>query len=182
MGQGTGFQIKELGCLNQLKGKLDFRRLEHVKDKEASKNAKLAEKKKVHKLEFYWSEEKEGNRNNDEEVLEGLQPHPYLKSLTIDGFGGEKFPSWMLTSHDARDGFLLYGNLIDIQLIDCKKCEVLPTLGLLPCLRDLYIRGMDNVRSIRTEFYGNSNDGGYDKILFLCLKSLQLLEMRNLVE
>ena len=41
---------------------------------------------------------------------------------------------------------------------------------------------MDNVRSIGTEFYGNYNDGGYDKILFLCLKSLQLRSMRNLVE
>ncbi|KAF3960732.1 hypothetical protein CMV_014577 [Castanea mollissima] len=140
----------------------------------------MAEKAKVYELGFYWS--REGNHNNDEEVLEGLQPHRYLKSLTIVGFGGEKFPSWMLTSHDARDGFLLYDNLINIKLIGCKKCEVLPTLGLLPCLRDLYISGMDNVRSIGTEFYGNYNDGGYHKILFPCLKSLQLWSMRNLVE
>nr|POF15939.1 putative disease resistance protein rga1 [Quercus suber] len=174
--------IEELGRLNQLKGKLDIRRLEHVKDKEASKNAKLVEKAKVYELGFYWSEDREGNHNNDEEVLEGLQPHRYLKSLTIVGFGGEKFPSWMLTSHDARDGFLLYDNLINIKLIGCKKCEFLPPLGLLPCLRDLYISGMDNVRSIGTEFYGNYNDGGYDKILFPCLKSLLLWFMRNLVE
>ncbi|KAK4566178.1 hypothetical protein RGQ29_002413 [Quercus rubra] len=180
VGQGTGFQIEELGCLNQLKGKLDIHRLEHVKDKEASRNAKLVEKARVYELRFYWSEERDDNHNNDEEVLEGLQPHRYLKSLTIDGFGGEKFPSWMLTSHDARDGFLLY--LINIRLIGCKKCEVLPTLGLLPCLRDLVISGMDNVTSIGTEFYGNYNDGGYDKILFPCLKSLQLWSMRNLVE
>ncbi|KAK7856476.1 putative disease resistance rpp13-like protein 1 [Quercus suber] len=182
VGQGTGFQIEELGRLNQLKGILGIRRLEHVKDKEASKTAKLVEKAKVYALGFCWSGGREGNHNNDEEVLEGLQPHRYLKSLTIVGFGGEKFPSWMLTSHDARDGFLLYSNLIDIQLIDCKKCEVLPTLGLLPCLRDLYISRMDNVRSIGTEFYGNYNDGGYDKILFPCLKSLQLSSMPNLVE
>nr|POF24241.1 putative disease resistance rpp13-like protein 1 [Quercus suber] len=174
--------IEELGRLNQLKGILGIRRLEHVKDKEASKTAKLVEKAKVYALGFCWSGGREGNHNNDEEVLEGLQPHRYLKSLTIVGFGGEKFPSWMLTSHDARDGFLLYSNLIDIQLIDCKKCEVLPTLGLLPCLRDLYISRMDNVRSIGTEFYGNYNDGGYDKILFPCLKSLQLSSMPNLVE
>ncbi|KAF3973552.1 hypothetical protein CMV_003043 [Castanea mollissima] len=182
VGQGIGFQIEELGRLNQLKGKLDICSLEHVKDKEASRSAKLAEKTKVYKLGFYWSMEIEDNHNNDEEVLEGLQPHRYLKSLTIEGFGGEKFPSWMLTSHDARDGFLLYDNLIHITLRNCKKCEVLPTLGLLPCLRDLEIRGMDNVRSIGTEFYGNYNDGGYDKILFPCLKSLQLWYMRNLVE
>ncbi|KAK4566311.1 hypothetical protein RGQ29_002528 [Quercus rubra] len=172
VGQGTGFQIEELGCLNQLKGKLDILRLEHVKDKEASKNTKLVEKAKVYELGFYWSANREGNHNNDEEVLEGLQPHQYLKSLKIVGFGGEKFPSWMLTND----------NLISIKLIGCKKCEVLPTLGLLPCLGDLEISDMDNVRSIGTKFYGNYNDGGYDKILFPCLKSLQLWLMRNLVE
>ncbi|KAM4105761.1 hypothetical protein ACB094_04G017000 [Castanea mollissima] len=182
VGQGTGFQIEELGRLNQLEGKLVIRRLELVKDKEASRNAKLVEKAKVYELGFHWSENREGNHNNDEEVLEGLQPHRYLKSLKMVGFGGEKFPSWMLTSPDARDGFLLYENLINIKLIGCKKCEVLPTLGLLPCLRDLYISGMYNVRSIGTEFYGNYNDGGYHKILFPCLKSLQLSLMRNLVE
>ncbi|KAM4113676.1 hypothetical protein ACJW30_04G013900 [Castanea mollissima] len=182
VGQGTGFQIEELGRLNQLKGKLDIHSLEHVKDKEASKNAKLEEKAKVYELGFYWSWNREGNHNNDEEVLEGLQPHQYLKSLTIARFGGEKFPSWMLTSHDARDGFLLYDNLINIKLFGCKKCEVLPTLGLLPCLRNLYISGMDNVRSIGTEFYGNYNDGGYHKILFPSLESLQLESMPNLVE
>ncbi|XP_075661211.1 putative disease resistance protein RGA3 [Castanea sativa] len=182
VGQGIGFQIEELGRLNQLKGKLDIQWLELVKDKEASRNAKLVEKAKVYELRFNWSGIREGTHNNDEEVLEGLQPHRYLKSLTIMGFGGEKFPSWMLTSHEARDGFLLYGNLINIKLIDCKKCEVLPTLGLLSCLRDLYISGMDNVRSIGTEFYGNYNDGGYHKILFPCLESLQLELMPNLVE
>ncbi|XP_050256548.1 putative disease resistance protein RGA3 [Quercus robur] len=52
VGQGTGFQIEELGRLNQLKGKLDIRRLEHVKDKEASRNAKLVEKAKVYELRF----------------------------------------------------------------------------------------------------------------------------------
>ncbi|XP_030939386.1 putative disease resistance protein RGA3 isoform X2 [Quercus lobata] len=41
---------------------------------------------------------------------------------------------------------------------------------------------MDNVRSIGTEFYGDYNDGGYDKILFPCLKSLELVRMQNLVE
>ena len=143
MGQGTSFQIEELGCLNQLKGKLDILRLEHVKDKEASKNAKLVEKAKVYELGFYWSGNRKGNHKNDEEVLEGLQPHRYLKSLKIVGFGGEKFPSWMLTSHEARDGFLLYDNLISIKLIGCKKCEVLPNLGLLPCRGDLEISDMD---------------------------------------
>nr|POF20767.1 putative disease resistance protein rga1 [Quercus suber] len=85
---------------------------------------------------------RKGNYENDEEVLEGLEPHRCLKSLTIDGFGEKKFPSWMLTSLDAWDGILQFGNLIEIEFRNCKKCEVLPTLGLLPHLRVLTIEAL----------------------------------------
>nr|XP_023899121.1 putative disease resistance protein RGA1 [Quercus suber] len=114
VGQDAGHRIEELGCFNQLRGKLDLWNLEHRK----------------------------GNYENDEEVLEGLEPHRCLKSLTIDGFGEKKFPSWMLTSLDAWDGILQFGNLIEIEFRNCKKCEVLPTLGLLPHLRVLTIEAL----------------------------------------
>ncbi|KAK9997570.1 hypothetical protein SO802_022256 [Lithocarpus litseifolius] len=145
VGQDAGHWIKELGCLNQLRGKLNLRNLEHVRDKEEARRANLEEKAKIYKLRFYWTRrglEREGNHGNDEEVLEGLKPHRYLKSLAIDGFGGKKFPSWMLTSLDAWDGILLFGNLIEIRFGNCRKCEVLPTLGLLPYLRVLTIEAL----------------------------------------
>nr|POF24249.1 putative disease resistance protein rga3 [Quercus suber] len=124
----------------------------------------------------------EGNHENDEEVLEGLKPHRYLKSLAIDDFGGKKFPSWMLTSLDAWDGILLFGNLIEIRFGNCRKCEVLPTLGLLPHLRVLTILGMDGVRRIGTEFYSNYNNGSDGTVLFPALRKLDLSRMPNLEE
>ena len=95
-----------------------------------------------------------------------------MKSLTIDGFEGKNFPSWMLTSLDARDGF---GNLIEIEFMNCRKCEVLPTLGLLPHLRVLTIVGMDGVRRIGTEFYSNYNNGSDGTTLFPALRKLYLI-------
>ena len=176
VGQDAGQRIEELGCLNQLQGKLNIWNLEHVRDKEEARGANLEKKVKIYKLRFYWTRrgsEREGNHENDEEVLEGLKPHQYLKSLTIGGFGGKKFPSWM---------FLLFGNLIEIELRDCRKCEALPTLGLLPHLSVLTILGMDGVRCLGTEFYGNYNNGSDGTILFPALRKLDLSRMPNLEE
>ena len=108
VGKGAGQQIKELGCLNQLSGELDIRNLENVRDQEVARSAKLAIRPKINRLRFYWSYRLDSKVNhlNEEVVLEGLHPHENLKSLTIDGFSGKKFPSWM--SH--------FDHLIEINL------------------------------------------------------------------
>ncbi|KAM4105745.1 hypothetical protein ACB094_04G015400 [Castanea mollissima] len=186
IGQDVGCRIEELGCLSQLKGKLSLYNLEHVRDKEEAKTAKLAEKLEVNKLRFYWS----GEGNNDEDVLEGLQPHPNLKSLEILFFNGEKFPLWLLGSDNIRGGSLLFHHLLDIHLTYCNKCEKIPTLGHLPNLKVLEIQGMDNVRCIGTEFYSsyngegssNSRGGSGRTVLFPALEKLVLDDMCNLVE
>ncbi|XP_030940105.1 putative disease resistance protein RGA3 [Quercus lobata] len=109
VGQDVGEQIKELGCLNQLSGELDIWNLENVRDQEEARSANLAIRAKMNQLRFHWSlsPNKAVNHCNDEEVFKGLRPHQNLKSITIDGFGGKKFPSWMS----------LFDNLIQINLI-----------------------------------------------------------------
>ena len=114
--------------------------------------------------------------DKDEKVLEGLQPHPNLKSLTIEWYLGKKFPSWVGLSS-------LYHNLIEINLRHCRKCEEVPTLGQLPCLRVLEMEQMEKVRSIGSEFYFYS-DGSYrnSTTLFPALRILKLEEMDSLEE
>ena len=182
VGQDAGHRIEELGCLNQIRGELHIYCVEHVRDKEEARSANLVEKAKIYKLGYYWSEKSEGDHNNYEEVLEGLQPHRYLKSLTIQYYRGKKSPPWMLTSQNARRGFSLFDNLFEIKLKACNKCEVLPTLGLLSSLRDLEIIEMENLTCIGTEFYGNYNDDVCRNGLFPSLKKLSLQSMPNLVE
>ncbi|KAL0431313.1 UNVERIFIED_CONTAM: hypothetical protein Sradi_0757300 [Sesamum radiatum] len=91
----VGFE--ELGYLKNLKGKVAIRKLERVNGKEEAARACLTEKPNIHKLQLVWSDlRSEGNNFNDEQVLEGLEPHPNIKSLRIEGFCGDNFPSWIM--------------------------------------------------------------------------------------
>ena len=80
--------------------------------------------------------------------------------------------------------------MLEIHLKGCNKCNKIPTLGHLPCLKVLQIERMDNVTCIETEFYINyggersSNSGGGSgrNVVFPALKTLVLAGLRNLVE
>ncbi|CAB4284382.1 unnamed protein product [Prunus armeniaca] len=54
VGKEKGRGIEELGGLMHLKGKISIYRLEHVRDIEEAKKAKLAEKTNIRKLKFEW--------------------------------------------------------------------------------------------------------------------------------
>ncbi|KAL4631826.1 hypothetical protein ACB092_04G005500 [Castanea dentata] len=176
VGPDEGCRIKQLGCLKNLKGEINIYNLENVEDKEEAKSAKLKEKE-IFMLGLSWKYLRvEDSYDKDVKVLEGLQPHPNLKSLTIRSYGGKKFPSWVGLSS-------LYHNLIEINLRYCRECEEVPTLGQLPCLRVLEIRGMGKVRCIGSEFYFYS-DGSYRNTttLFPALRILILVDMETLEE
>ncbi|KAF3973735.1 hypothetical protein CMV_002854 [Castanea mollissima] len=175
-GSDEGYRIKELGCLKNLEGEIDIYNLENVEDKEEAQSAKLKEKE-IFKLRLNWNcSGVEDRYDKDVKVLEGLQPHPNLKSLTIHFYGGKKFPSWVGLSS-------LYHNLIEINLSYCMECEEVPTLGQLPSLRVLKIRGMWKVSCIGSEFYFYS-DGSYRNTitLFPALRILKLVRMETLEE
>ncbi|KAK4566336.1 hypothetical protein RGQ29_002545 [Quercus rubra] len=183
--QDAGHRIGELGQLNQLRGLLCIKDLENVRDKEEARSANLAEKAKIDELVFCWDyskTRKEVNHHNEEDVLEGLQPHQNLKSLRIDNFGGKKFPSWMLRSCDAKDALSLFDNLIEINFYGCTECEEVPTLGCLPCLKFLFIEGMDKVTCIGVKFYTMYSDDSHRNALFPALRKLKLKNMNCLVE
>ncbi|XP_065634931.1 putative disease resistance protein RGA3 [Quercus suber] len=175
VGLDEGYQIKELGFLKNLRGEIDIHDLENVENEEEAKSAKLKEKE-IFNLGLHWTIDEEEDRcEKDEKVLEGLQPHPNLKSLTIVSYRGKKFPSWV--------GSLLYQNLIEIYLIDCRECEEIPTLGHLPCLRVLEITAMEELRSIGNEFYSHSDGSGRNTTtLFPALRKLRWHNMKNLEE
>ncbi|CDP19737.1 unnamed protein product [Coffea canephora] len=83
VGREKGRQIGELGSLKNLKGKLKIRNLELAKDKEGAEEAKLSEKANLFRLELEWAYNREGDDYNDEDVLDGLRPHPNLEELEI---------------------------------------------------------------------------------------------------
>ncbi|CAN6693194.1 unnamed protein product [Malus baccata var. baccata] len=143
VGNEIGRRIEELASLKQLKGELIVCNLEHVKNGEEAKKAKLEDKTKVRHLSFNWTEDRSTTDNNmEEDVLEGLRPHLELESLSIENFMGDKFPTWMMS------GSLMPNQLKKIELLGCEKCGGVPPLGHLPNLTELKISEMANLKCI----------------------------------
>uniref|UniRef100_A0A3Q7IDH6 R13L1/DRL21-like LRR repeat region domain-containing protein n=1 Tax=Solanum lycopersicum TaxID=4081 RepID=A0A3Q7IDH6_SOLLC len=74
-----------------------------------------------------------GYEINDDHVLDGLQPHPNLKTLEVENYFGDIFTSWF------SEGLL--PNLIKLRLSVCKKCKEIPSLGQLKFLRHIEMIG-----------------------------------------
>nr|TKR63651.1 hypothetical protein D5086_0000323150 [Populus alba] len=165
---GPDHMVEELGCLKELRGALKICKLEQVRDREEAEKAELSGKRMT-KLVFEWSDDEGNSSVNSEDVLEGLQPHPDIRSLTIEGYGGENFSSWILQLN----------NLTVLRLKGCSKLRQLPALGCLPRLKILEMNGMPNVKCIGNEFYSSRDSAG---VLFPALQILTLYWMDGLEE
>ncbi|XP_059650066.1 putative disease resistance protein RGA1 [Cornus florida] len=202
VGKETGESIAELNCLN-VRGDLNIKCLENVKDSEEAKEANLRGKRYLHMLALHWGNNVEGHnlkaanrttshevKNNKhavssgsshgensnarmrevEEILRCLQPHPNLKKLFIKGYPGIKFPYWVLPS------------LVVVTLINCKRCESLPTLGHLAFLKTLYLQEMDGVTHIAEEFYSGDTEKPFPSLKELTLKYFPNLEKWSCID
>ncbi|KAL5570756.1 hypothetical protein UlMin_020353 [Ulmus minor] len=141
--------IEELGDLQQLHGEFEICGLENMVDVKKVSVAKLREKKFLTSLGLYWDGESCYGTSEAIEILEELQPHQNLKALRIYGFAGERFADWI--------GHQSFGNIVEVQLSECKNCKSLPPLGQLPSLKNLQISGFKSVVTIGEEFYSDSS-------------------------
>ncbi|KAH9751756.1 hypothetical protein KPL71_014423 [Citrus sinensis] len=125
-------------------------------------------------------EGEEGRRKNenDEQLLEALQPPVNVEELWIVYYGGNIFPKWLT----------LLTNLRDLNLDSCVNCEHLPPLGKLP-LEKLKLWNLKSVKRVGNEFWGieeSSEDGPSSSssspsvIAFPKLKSLEIWGMEEL--
>ncbi|CAL5323992.1 unnamed protein product [Camellia sinensis] len=147
--KGNGFMIRELGNLIHLRRALRISGLENVVDVVDAKAAKLYEKQGLNKLWMVWSNtNSEDSRNElvELKVLDMLQPDKKVKVLSINGYYGPIFPTWV---GDPR-----FSNMVHLVLQNCEKCTCLPPLGQLPSLAKLYIRGMKRVENVGLDFFG----------------------------
>ncbi|XP_057781730.1 disease resistance protein RGA2-like [Salvia miltiorrhiza] len=176
VGDENGCKIEELGSLNNLKGGLRIRNLERVHDKEEAAKANLFQKSKILNLCLEWDWKREGE-SNDENVLEGLQPHSDLKKLWIRGFNGSRFPLW---TQKMAVGDVGLNKLMSLSLWDCRECEEIPMLGHLPNLKSLVLCRLSNLKCINSSFYGMVNND--TRIVFPALERIELILMPKLAE
>ncbi|XP_028083316.1 putative disease resistance RPP13-like protein 1 [Camellia sinensis] len=165
--KGNGFMIRELGNLIHLRGALCISGLDNVVDVVDAKAAKLCEKQGLNELSMEWSNTNSEDSRNEKvelEVLDMLQPDNKVKVLSINGYYGPIFPTWV---GDPR-----FSSMVHLVLQNCEKCTCLPPLGQLPSLVKLYIRGMKRVENVGLDFFG----GGCSNP-FPALKTLHFWDM-----
>ncbi|CAI0443285.1 unnamed protein product [Linum tenue] len=171
--------LADLGNLNKLRGNFCINGLGDVADVSEAREAQLQEKKAIVALELNFEREviEENQVNNDELLIEALQPQLDLVELTVKGYKGRQiFPSWLVMLHSLRK----------ISLLLCDNCESLPPLGKLPCLEELDICYMPRVATVGPEFLGMEVDGlaaeSSSAVAFPMLKQLTIINMLNWTE
>ncbi|XP_074279470.1 putative disease resistance protein RGA3 [Silene latifolia] len=182
-----GWSIDELGDLQKLMGDIHISGLELVKTKDNARKANLAGKPKVSNITLAWAEEREeiSCGSYDEDVLDGLQPHPDIISLELQNFFGLMFPSWMVRMAVVSEGGSspsMLKNLTSFKLLNCNRCQMLPTLGHLPCLKYLVLSGL-KVESIGNDFYAvplNECNNKVNRVSFPSLTELEISEFYSL--
>ncbi|KAK4404701.1 hypothetical protein Sango_0838700 [Sesamum angolense] len=83
VGKNDGCGIGELKNMNDITGSFCISRLENVTNAEEAKQAALADKQRIDKLELRWHDHGNDNSQDTAEILECLQPHFHLKELEI---------------------------------------------------------------------------------------------------
>lgn len=153
-------KIEDLRHLDNIRGRLKIRLLGEVENAREEEKAKMKNRIHLHHLTFKF--DLKGTKG----VAEALQPHPNLKFLNISSYGGIEWSSWMMR--------LSLTQLKNLKLKNCVNCSYMPSLGELPLLEKLTIRGMDSVKYMGGEFLGSSSTISFPK-----LKTLSSSFMKN---
>nr|XP_011470104.1 PREDICTED: putative disease resistance protein At3g14460 isoform X3 [Fragaria vesca subsp. vesca] len=164
IGKGSGSGVREIESLLHLQGTLHISRLENVIRVEDARSANLKSKERLEALFLEWSSSSVSTEDAAI-VLDMLQPHSKLKELTIKGYGGLKFSTWI--------GNPSFTKMVRVKLEGCNHCQLLPPFGQLPCLKELCIQNMNAVESVGVEFYGEGD------LPFQALETLELHNLKN---
>ncbi|KAK4412776.1 Mitogen-activated protein kinase kinase [Sesamum alatum] len=171
VGKNNGCGIGELKNMNDITGSFCISRLENVTNPEEAKQAALADKQHIDKLELRWHDHGNDSSQDAAEILECLQPHFHLKELEIISFSGSKLPSWISNPS--------FTEIASITLYKCINCDILPSIGELPSLKTQHIVEMKMVRDINTLFcrtYGNRGFNAFPQLEKLTLDNMLNLE------
>ncbi|KAF3437442.1 hypothetical protein FNV43_RR20195 [Rhamnella rubrinervis] len=153
--------IRKLGQLQNIHGRLLISKLENVIDIGDVFEANLKEKKHITELTLEWDSEVKirGKRSTRR-----APTSQNIENLYIGRYGGTRFPKWVV------DGSL--SQLVKLNLGGCENCVELPTLGHLPNLKYLDISRFGLVERIGDEFGSARNP-------FRCLERLSFFDMSN---
>ncbi|XP_044467330.1 putative disease resistance RPP13-like protein 1 [Mangifera indica] len=119
VGKGSGSSLKVLRNLKFLCGKLRILELKNVTT--GLKEEILSNKERLDELWLKWGYGHEDSRSEEVEknVLDMLRPHKNLKELSIEGYGGTQFPTWL------GDLSFSLTSLEKLKICECQKLQFL---------------------------------------------------------
>ncbi|KAK3442714.1 hypothetical protein EUGRSUZ_B02975 [Eucalyptus grandis] len=139
--------LGELKGLNNIRGELSIENLGYVTNAEVKcEDEILTGKHSLESLELSWDDFNTDDVVIDEVLFDRLKPPSNLQRLKIWQYKGESFPKWMM---DSLVSFLPH--LVDVSFGACKRCERLPPLDQLPCLKSLHIIRMPELEYIESD-------------------------------
>uniref|UniRef100_A0A0E0LTG1 Uncharacterized protein n=1 Tax=Oryza punctata TaxID=4537 RepID=A0A0E0LTG1_ORYPU len=142
--EADGFEISQLGNINEIRGSLSILGLETVTKKGDATRARIKDKKHLRTLSLTWGNASRSTTAVQKEVMEGLKPHENLSHLLVYNYAGAT-PSWLV------DSFSL-GNLESLHLQDCAAVKILPPFEEMPFLKKLSLVGLPCLKNIRIDF------------------------------
>ncbi|XP_038897566.1 putative disease resistance protein RGA4 [Benincasa hispida] len=162
-------QLSELDVLIHLNGYLRIIGLEQLRSESEVSLVNLKDIKGLKKLELEWKlsgDDQEYEGENDETaIMEGLEPHPNIESLHIDGYSGVGLPNWVVSTSLSK--------LTNIVIHKCHRLQHLSQMGHLQALTFLYL---DDMRSLK---FIDKNEPSFSSS-FPSLKLLIIENMPNL--
>ncbi|EOY19346.1 NB-ARC domain-containing disease resistance-like protein [Theobroma cacao] len=175
VGKGEGYQIRELKNSSNLKGQLCISGLKNVTETQDAWKVKLQDKAGLDELELEWSGDFD-NRTEEVEkkVLDLLQPSKKLKKLAIKNYCGATLAKWV--------GDSSFNNLLSFCLKDCPNCMSLPSIGKLPLLKEVRIKGLDSVSDVGVEFFGENKPNAFPSLEILQFEDMPKWEKWSFCE
>ncbi|TYK10417.1 putative disease resistance protein RGA3 [Cucumis melo var. makuwa] len=166
-------KLSELNKLNYLKAELKITGLEQLR----SIGSILPEVGLVNlkhgwrslKLEWELSGGDEYEGEGDKTIMECFIPHPYLESLSIKGYCGEKLPEWVSAWP--------FWKLTQIEIVNCHRLKYLPSIKHLHALSNLRLQNLRSLEFIDVDDSSNSSSSNF----FPSLKFIWLQDLPNLI-
>ncbi|XP_052876276.1 putative disease resistance protein At3g14460 [Gossypium arboreum] len=167
-----GYQIT---ILPEFVGDLKLLRITEYNEPRDAWMARLSDKSRIGNLKLQWSKDFVNRREEvEKKVLDGLQPSKKLMELSIKFYCGEMLANWV--------GDSSFNCLQSLCLDGCINLLSLPSIGKLPLLKKVRIKGLRSVRTVGVEFFGENTTNTFSSLEILEFEDMLNWEKWNLCE
>ncbi|TVU04749.1 hypothetical protein EJB05_47882, partial [Eragrostis curvula] len=169
-----GCGIEELKDMRHLGNSLELYNLGKVK---SGSVVNLYEKKNLSGLRLSWGPFPGSSifrvSNNEEQVLESLEPHHELKVFGLNGYSGLTIPKWM---RDPQR----FQCIMELEFYCCSRCKDLPIIWLSSSLEKLTLHRMKSLTTLCKSIDVEAAEDNSSLQIFPKLKILKLVYLPEL--